>query len=443
MGLLKDNRIRFMLVMFLTAGAVWVLLAFPLRLGLDLQGGMRMVLEADPAAGEKFDTESLQGTLQVISQRVDGLGVSEPLIQRKGDKQIIVELPGIKDSDRAIKMIGKTALLEFIESERVPEGIGELTPEQVEILGGKGARLDHVPIYNRDGDEVGSRPVLLKQTAMTGRYLNKVWPGTDQFGRPICNISFNDEGTKLFYEVTQRNVGKPLAIVLDGKVINAPTVQTAISGGQAYIEGLTLVEMKDLVNLLKAGALPVPVKLVENKIVGPTLGRDAIEKSKRAGWVGVSIVIAYMAVFYRLPGVLAAFALGFYALYTAALFKVVGSTLTLPGIAGFLLSLGMAVDANVIIFERMREELRAGNSFKITVELGFARAFTAIFDSNVTTWITAIVLFWLGTGSIRGFAVTLSLGVAVSMFTAIILTRIFCDAVVAINLSARSVLLRR
>lgn len=441
--MLKDNRIRFVFVMLLAIGAAAVLSFLPLNLGLDLKGGLRLVLEARPGTGEKFDAESLQGTIKVIRQRVDGLGVAEPVIQRKGDKQIIVELPGLRDSQRAATLIGKTALLEFVEAERVPEGADDLSPEQIEVLAGPGAVLTQVPIYNKDGSTVSSRPILLKQPVLTGKFLSKVWPGTDQYGRPICNISFNPQGSKLFFEVTQRNIGKPLAILLDGKVISAPTVQTAIAGGQAYIEGLTLAEMKDLVNLLKAGALPVPVELVESKIVGPSLGKDAIAKSQRATWVGLGVLVLFMLAFYRILGLVALAGLALYALFTFAGLIALNTTLTLPGIAGFVLSLGMAVDGNIIIYERIKEEMRAGKAFAEAVSLGWQRAFATILDSNVTTLMPAIFLFWFGTGSVKGFAVTLTLGILVSMVTVLFVSRVLVDGLVQMNLSSRSFLLRK
>lgn len=441
--MLKDNRIRFIFILILIAGAAGVVTMLPLQLGLDLQGGLRMVLEAKPAPGEKVDYATLEGSIKVIRQRVDGLGVSEPIIQRKGDKQIIVEIPGIKDVNRAVSLIGKTALLEFVEAERIPDGMDNLTPEQIAVLAGDGARMAQVPIYNNQGQEVSKRPILLKQTVMTGKLLSKVWPGTDQYGRPICNIAFNEEGAKTFYEVTQRNIGKPLAIMLDGKVISAPTVQAAIAGGQAYVEGLTLVEMKDLVNLLKAGALPVPIEMVESKIIGPSLGRDAIAKSQVATMYGVAAVCIFMILFYRVLGLVAVAGLALYALFTFACLIAIKTTLTLPGIAGFVLSLGMAVDGNVIIYERIKEEIRAGKTFAEAVSLGWTRAFSTIFDSNVSTGIPAIFLFWFGTGSVKGFAVTLTLGIVVSMLTVLFVSRVLVDGLVQMNLSSRSFLLRK
>jgi preprotein translocase subunit SecD len=251
-----------------------------------------------------------------------------------------------------------------------------------------------------------------------------VWPGLDQYGNPSVDFELNAEGTNLFAAATAQNVGRPLAILLDRKVISAPNVSEAIPSGHAQITGsFSAEEVQDLIIKLKAGALPIPVKIVETRIVGPSLGKDSIDRSKVAGAVGFILVVAFMFMYYRLPGAVADVALVVYVFIVFGCLALIHTTLTLPGIAGFLLSIGMAVDANVLIFERLKEELRLGKTLKMSIDASFTRAFSAILDSNVTTIMAAVALFWLGTGTIRGFAITLTIGILVSMFSAITVTR--------------------
>jgi len=419
-------KITFLLVLLVLAG--FICARFPINLGLDLQGGTRLILEAQDTENVKIDQDTVLGVLAVIRNRINSLGISEPLIQKKGLRQIIVELPGVKDPDRAIKLIGETALLEFVEAEWAPKDIRSLTPEKLEILVGKDAKIATVSDFDRQGNVVNERPIILHKTVLTGAMLKKATPGTDQNGKPAVNIEFTSEGSKAFKDITTRSVGKPLAILLDGQVISAPNINEPIPSGRAIISGgFTLQEMRDLVIKLKAGALPVPVEIISNKIVGPTLGKDSIEKSKMAGIYGFIMVCIFMLVVYRLPGVAAVIALLSYLLFTIAILKLFHATLTLPGIAGLILTVGMAVDANVIIFERIKEEQKAGQPLKLAVPEGFSKAFLTIVDANITTLISAIVLFWLGTGTIKGFALTLSIGILMSMFTAIFVTRIFMN----------------
>jgi preprotein translocase subunit SecD len=290
------------------------------------------------------------------------------------------------------------------------------------------ARLDKVKEF-RDEKLVGEKPIVLKKTALTGADLKGAWPGVDQYGNPVVDIEFNKKGAQIFSDITSKNVGRPIAILLDNAIISAPSVREPIPSGKAQISGnFSIEEVQDLVIKLNAGALPVPVKVVETRIVGPTLGKDSIDRSKVAGIIGFAIVAFFMIAYYRYPGGLADVALVIYVVVVLALLALIRTTLTLPGIAGFLLSIGMAVDANVIIFERLKEELRSGKTLKLSVETSFKRAFAAILDSNVTTLIAAGTLFFLGTGTIKGFAVTLSIGIIVSMLTAITITRFFIDA---------------
>jgi preprotein translocase subunit SecD len=421
------NQLRLLIILAIVIASVVVITKMPITLGLDLQGGSRLVLEAYETGATKVTDDSVSGVVAVIRNRIDALGVTEPTIQRKGSSQVIIELPGIKDPDRAIKVIGDTAQLEFVEAEWSPGDEKVLSQKKIEEFYGKGARLDKVKEY-RGSEVVSERPIILKQTVLTGADLKGAWPGIDGYGNPVVDIEFNSSGAGTFANITTRNVGKPLAILLDKKIISAPNVREPISGGRAQISGsFTIDEVQDLVVKLKAGALPVPVRIIENKVIGPTLGRDSIDKSKYAGMVGLAFIVFFMIAYYRYPGFLADMALGIYCLLTVAVLAILHTTLTLPGIAGFLLSIGMAVDANVIIFERLKEELRSGKTVKLAIETSFKRAFAAILDSNVTTLIAAATLFWLGTGTIKGFAVTLSVGIVASMFTSLTITRMMLD----------------
>jgi len=407
--------------------SVIIIQNMPLTLGLDLQGGSRLVLEAYDTDTVKVNDDSVAGVVAVIRNRIDALGVTEPMIQRKGRSQVIVELPGIKDPDRAIKVIGDTAQLEFVEAEWSPGDEKVLTQKKITEYYGKNARLDKVKEY-RNGQVIYEKPIILKATAITGADLKGAWPGIDQYGNPVVDIEFNSKGSDLFAGVTSRNVGKPLAILLDNKIISAPNVREPITGGRAQISGnFNIDEVQDLIVKLKAGALPIPVRIIENRIIGPTLGKDSIDKSKFAGLVGLAFILFFMITYYRYPGFLADIALAIYCALTVAVLALLHTTLTLPGIAGFLLSIGMAVDANVIIFERLKEELQSGKTVRMSIEVSFKRAFAAILDSNVTTLIAAATLFWLGTGTIKGFAVTLSVGIVASMFTSLTITHMMLE----------------
>jgi preprotein translocase subunit SecD len=421
------NQLKFLAILAVAVISIIVIVNMPLTLGLDLQGGTRLVLEAYETSTTKVTDDSVAGVVAVIRNRIDALGVTEPTIQRKGRSQIIVELPGIKDPDRAIKIIGDTAQLEFVEAEWSPGDEKALSPKRIEEFYGKGARLDKVKEY-RGTEVVSERPIILKRSALTGAELKGAWPGIDSYGNPVVDIEFTGKGSQMFADVTTRSVGKPLAILLDKKIISAPNVREPISGGRAQISGnFTIEEVQDLVVKLKAGALPVPVRAIENRVIGPTLGRDSIDKSKFAGMIGVIFIIFFMVSYYRYPGFLADIALVIYCLINIAILSLLRTTLTLPGIAGFLLTIGMAVDTNIIIFERLKEELNTGKTLALAIETSFKRAFSAIFDSHVTTLIAAATLFWLGTGTIKGFAVTLSVGIVASLFTALTITHMMLE----------------
>ncbi|MBU0581117.1 MAG: protein translocase subunit SecD [Candidatus Margulisbacteria bacterium] len=423
------NKMKMLGVVLLIVIALVVFFKIPINLGLDIQGGSRLVLQGKDTKEIKVDEDAMMGVVAVIRNRIDALGVAEPIIQRKGKDQVIVELPGIKDADRAIKLIGDTAILEFVEAEWAPGDASVLTKKDIELLGGKDARLETVKYYdNKTKRLVREAPIILKKTALTGNDLQWAGPGTDEYGRPVVSIEFKAEGAKKFYEVTARSVGKPIAIILDNKIISAPNVNEPISGGRAQISGsFTVSEMQDLVIKLKAGALPIPVEVIQNQTVGPTLGADAVRQSKFAGIIGFVGIALFMYIYYGFTGMVANVALLIYVLLVFAVLKLFQATLTLPGIAGLILTIGMAVDANILIFERLKEEIRSGKTVFMAIEQGFNRALSSILDSNITTIIGALVLFWLGSGSIKGFAITLIVGILCSMLTAIFVSKIFLE----------------
>ncbi|NEQ30144.1 MAG: protein translocase subunit SecD [Leptolyngbya sp. SIO4C5] len=434
------QRLLLAVILALTIAAIVVIVQVPTRLGLDLRGGSQLTLLVRPTEQVPEITETdLEAVQRVIENRVNGLGVSEAVVQTVGEDQLLVQLPGVSDPEQAERVLGGTAQLEF-ETQK-PGTEGQLQAEQqilqerliqqaaLEAGGDAEAIADNQAALDRSYQAITD---LFESTGLTGDKL------TDAFARPIgagnnweVVIQFNREGAALFADLTKRiaGTGRSIGILLDDNLISAPTVdvqyaETGITGGSAVISGnFDAQGAQDLAIQLRGGALPVPVEVVENRTVGATLGRDSIERSLYAGLAGLILVLIFMAVYYRLPGVLADIALVVYALLTWAAFNIFGVTLTLPGIAGFILSIGMAVDANVLIFERTREELRAGKTPYRSVESGFYRAFSSILDSNVTTLIACAALFWFGAGLVKGFALTLAIGVAISMFTALTCSR--------------------
>lgn len=374
----------------------------PFRLGLDLQGGAYLLYEADLkeiAEGER--EEIMAGLRDVIERRVNIFGVREPIVRvekERESRRLVVELPGVKDLQQAIEMIGKTPYLEFRE-ERSEKEREEILKEQE-----KNSLID--PYF--------------KSTKLTGKYLKKATLAFDQTTlKPQVLLEFNSEGGEIFKELTARNIGKRLAIYIDNVLISAPVVQETISGGRAQITGnFTLKEAQELVRNLNAGALPVPIKLIEQTTVGPVLGKISLQKSLKAGILGFLAVCLFMIGFYRLNGIFASLALLIYAGLVLSLFKLLGITLTLAGIGGAILSVGMAVDANVLIFERQKEEKRMGQPGMKALKIGFSRAWPAIRDSNFTTLLVALIMFSFGTSFVKGFAITLSLGILVSLFCA-------------------------
>jgi len=355
--------------------------------------------------------------LETIRNRIDQFGVSEPIIVKQGENQILVQLPGIKDPQRALDLIGKTAQLEFklVDEENIGKYTSGSVPEGDEIL--------NIKTRNRETGITTTTPILLKKQALlTGDLLTdaRVRIGGEFGGEPYVAIEFNSEGARLFDKITGENVGKRLAIILDNTVYSAPVIKERISGGKASITGgFTMEEAKDLAIVLRAGALPAPVKVVQNITIGPTLGQDSINKGLKATILGSLFIVAFMIFYYRLSGIIANIALFLNLIYLLGAFSALKATMTLPGIAGIALTVGMGVDSNVLIFERIREELRLGKTVRAAVDGGYAKAWVAIFDSHITTLITACVLFIFGTGPIKGFAITLIIGMIINLFTAV------------------------
>lgn len=387
--------------------------------------GNMLVLRLIAEAKNRIANMAVEQVLETIRNRVDQFGVSEPDIRKQQKNAILVQLPGIKDPRRAIKLIGKTALLEFklVDDEHsVTEALKGRMPPGDEIL----YQVKRDP---RTGKELKIPFLLKKRTLLTGEYLTdarvQIDPRTNE---PYVLLSFDSRGARIFARITGENIKKRLAIVLDKKVYSAPVIQDRITGGRAQITGaFTMEEAHDLAIVLRAGALPAPVKVIEERTVGPSLGRDSIEKGIKATIVGGIMVTFFMAIYYNLAGIVADLALVLNIIFIMSGLALFGATLTLPGIAGIILTIGMAVDANVLIFERIREELRLGKGPVTAIATGYDRAFVTILDANITTLIAALVLFQFGTGPIRGFAVTVSIGIVASMFTAIFITRIIFD----------------
>lgn len=392
---MKNKLILFWMIIAIVIASVVIIITKPTKLGLDLVGGSRLVLEAQTTDTISQITPDMMASLQfAIENRVNKLGVSETIVQRSGDKRLVVEIPDVSDLNQAKAYLGETAELDF----RKPT------------------------MFN--GIEVW------EATGLTGKDLTRANLSTNsQNGQWVVDLEFNAIGTKKFAELTKSMVGQQMAIFFNGELQSAPVIREAITGGRAQISGgesgFAYDEAKTMVDLLNAGALPVPAKIIEENTVGPTLGADSIAKSKIAGALGLGFVMMFMLAYYRVPGMIANLALIIYGLILFALFKIIPVTLTLAGIAGFILSVGMAVDANILIFERTKEELKAGRTLFTAINSGFDRAWTSIFDSNMTTIITCIILYCCGTSIVKGFALTLALGVLVSMFSAITITKNF------------------
>ena len=375
----KSHYIWLLLVIFVPA---LILYFNKVKLGLDLRGGTSVVLQAQG----KIEADTMSKVRNIIERRVNSIGVAEPVIQLSGNDKLIVELAGIKDPQKAIELIGTTAKLEF-------------------------------RIKNKDGSY---GPVLLEGSALKTAGVSR-----DQVGMPSVSFELNSQGANAFAKITRENIGKQLAIMLDNKEQSAPTINSEINGGSGIITGrFSIEEANNLANLLKSGALPVEIKIVENRTVGATLGVDSIRQTGIAGLIALGVISVFMIAIYKIPGIVADIALLINGVLVLGLLSGIGAALTLPGIAGFILTLGMAVDSNVITYERIKEELRLGESLHDAVERGYENAFPAIIDGNITTLLVAAVLFFLGTGPIKGFAVTLSLGVVATVITGVFVSKV-------------------
>ncbi|SNB46665.1 protein translocase subunit SecD [Geobacter sp. DSM 9736] len=391
----------------------------------DSEGFVNLQLSMDKKVLFERKDKAVAQALETIRNRIDQFGVTEPIIQREGSNHIVVQLPGVKDPKRAIELIGKTARLEFkLVNESIdPSATPGTAPEEDEILFEK-------KVDPRTG-AVSEVPLVVKKRAMiTGDLLTDAQVNFDsQFNQPYVAIEFNSTGARLFDQVTAANVGKRFAIVLDNTIYSAPVIRERISGGSAQISGaFTEKEAGDLAIVLRAGSLPAPVKIVQNVTVGPSIGQDSIHKGLIAGAVGVVLVVVFMVVYYKWAGVVANIGMVLNILYLMGMLAALGATLTLPGIAAIVLLVGMSVDSNVLIFERIREETRMGRTPQMSLDAGYDKAFLTVMDSHVTTLITAAVLFQFGTGPVKGFAVSLSLGIIINLFISLVATRVIFDS---------------
>ncbi|MEQ8468675.1 protein translocase subunit SecD [Coleofasciculus sp. E1-EBD-02] len=435
------------LILVLIILAIVVLVKIPLQQGLDLRGGAQLTIQVKTTEEiPEISPDQLEAVRTVVDRRVNALGVSESQVQTIGSDQILVQLPGVNDPQQAERVLGGTAQLDF--RKQIPGTEAQLSIEEQlrqQLLFEQAALLESEEGGDQEEEAIAENQAalersnaaiaeLFEKTNVTGKNLKDAFAQPTQAGNGWqVAIRFDAAGGQGFAELTRdlAGTGRSIGIFLDDSLISAPTVgpeyaETGISGGSAVITGnFDVQRASDLAAQLKGGSLPLPVEIVENRTVGATLGRDSIQSSVYAAIGGLILVLVFMGIYYRLPGLIADVALSIYALLTLAAFALIGVTLTLPGIAGFILSIGMAVDANVLIFERTREELREGKTLYRSVESGFYRAFSSILDSNLTTLIACAALFWLGSGLVKGFAVTLGIGVVISMFTALTCTRTF------------------
>ena len=388
------------------------------RLGLDLVGGVQALLEADLPEGTVIEVEKMRTATRIVENRVNGLGVTEALVQQAGDRRIVVELPGVEDPTVAISTIQETGLLEFVDMGRTPQAAGTIIVTDV---------------FTSESPQTDEQ---VWHTVMTGDTIENVQVSRDPSGQYVIQFQLNSEGADIFAEYTTNHVGEYLGIVLDKTVVSAPNVNEPINEGEGVISGAFTVESaNNLAVQLRYGSLPIPLKVVETRTIGPSLGQESLQKSLVALLIGFIVVILFMALYYRLPGVLADISIIIYALVTFSILRYIPVTLTLPGIAGFMLSTGSALDANILIFERLKEELRAGRKLNQAVDIAWKRAWPSIRDSNVATLITCTILFWFGSAFgatiVKGFSLTLAIGVIISLFTAIVVTRTFLHLVLA------------
>jgi preprotein translocase subunit SecD len=434
----------------------------PIHEGLDLQGGLQVVLQARPVAGQTIDRNTLEGTRRTLERRVNGLGVSEPLIQTRGNDQIIVELPGVDDPQEAVGILQQTALLEIVDplGQYLPPGtvVNTTLGPAEDALGDDAADPAATPVATpiaatpvgamSAATPIAATPVPsartptgpVFETVISGAELKNAYvtTGNNGIGRVVA-FELQGDAAGRFFQYTSSHLGQPMSIVIDKRVISSPTINGAISA-QGIIEGIPATEVEGLAIQLKAGSLGVPLDVIQSRTVGPTLGQDSIQKSILAGVIGLSIVGLFMILYYHVPGLISVIALLIYTAIVFAIFKLLPVTLTLAGIAGFILSIGMAVDANVLIFARIKEELHQGRSLVRSIDSGFEHAWPSIRDSNITTMITTLILYlfgtYTGTTIITGFALTLFIGVVVSMFTAIVVTRTLLRVLEAMGLTS-------
>jgi preprotein translocase subunit SecD len=418
---------------------------FTTRLGLDLVGGVQALLEADLPQTATIEPGAMDAAASIVESRVNGLGLTEAVVQKAGDRRIVVELPGETDPEKALQTIQQTGLLELVDFTGLSQAEASTlvnAPIQTDFGLAQGAESTQ-PITTTSTVTSTSPITQTFHTVLTGADLKSVNVTTNPTtGEYEVAFELSSSGAQTFAEYTRTHVGDILAIVIDKKVISVPSINQPIPNGQGVITGkFTAEEANNLAVQLRYGSLPIPLKVIEIRTVGPTLGLESLRKSLVAGGIGFSIVILFMLLYYRLPGIAANVAIIIFALVTFAIFRFIPVTLTLPGIAGFLLSTGSALDANILIFERMKEELRSGKTLKQSIDLGWRRAWPSIRDSNIATLITCAILFWFGStyGAtiVKGFSITLFLGVIVSLFVAIVVTRVFMD-VVATNFKSKN-----
>lgn len=442
----KDKwRLILVLIVIIVAAIIVYPIKGKIKLGLDLSGGVHIVLQAQATAGNPVTSDSIDRLLVVLRNRIDQYGIAEPVIQRQGEDRIAIDLPGIENPEAALDLIGRTAVLDFRqvlgESPRIPAAPirtnygtdAEFKAAEERWQEAKDEVDEYIAKMKSSSESDSNLGVLMGENGsayllgkiyVTGKHLTKAETMFDQFGKAGVSIKLNAEGAKLFDEATNANISKQIAIVLDDIVISAPVVQQRISGGEAQITGKFTTEgANKLAIMLRAGALPVSVEILENRSVGPTLGSDSINSGIKSGLIGAGLVVFFMLVYYGFLGIAANMALAVAVLLVLASLIFLKSTLTLPGIGGIVLTIGMAVDGNILIYERMKEEFRSGKTLMAALDSGFKKALVVILDSNITTLIAAVVLFYFGSGPIRGFAVTLSIGVIASVFCNVVVTR--------------------
>lgn len=402
-----------------------------LKLGLDLRGGTQVLLQAKLPEGQAVPDGAIEAARSIVENRVNGLGVSEAVVQAQGSNRLIVELPGVSNPDQAVETLRSTGQLEFVE----PEGVNLAQGMVINTTNRPTAAKDLAKtngITTTQASSSNPYPDKVFKTVMTGEILRSAAATQNQFNQWEIDFELTSAGSTKFGDYTRTHIGQPLVIVLDGRVLSAPTIQAVITDRGQITGRFTRTEADSLAVQMRYGSLPVPLEVIDKRTIGASLGQDSLERSLRAGIIGLVAVCIFMLVLYRLPGALACVALLFYIIFNLTIFKLIPVTLTLPGVAGFILSIGIAVDANILIFERMKEELRNGRPIRAAIEAGFSRAWPAIFDSNASTVITCMVLFWFGStfgaSIVKGFAITLAIGVLLSMFSAVVVTRAFMRA---------------